>query len=168
MKMTAKRRPGTLKALAIAGICNWLCGSYALADKQLLWGDTHLHTSNSGDSFLNGNLSAGPDTAYRFARGLPVIHPGHRGLVQIDTPLDFLVVADHAEYLGVPRTIYEHGVPREELSTLQKLYVPFIEWYFRRSMNSGGDGPGFGGLLPATNDVRANAAVLVAEARSGS
>lgn len=74
--------------------------------RELLWGDTHLHTSYSFDAFLNGNLSAGPDTAYRWAKGLPVIHPHHRARVRIGTPLDFLVVADHAEYLGVIRKLY--------------------------------------------------------------
>ncbi|MGC6472502.1 MAG: DUF3604 domain-containing protein [Parvibaculales bacterium] len=68
---------------------------------RLLWGDTHLHTSYSLDAYLLGNKSADPDTAYRFAKGLPVVHPGHRGRVRIDRPLDFLVVTDHAEFLGV-------------------------------------------------------------------
>ena len=69
-------------------------------ETQLLWGDTHLHTSYSFDAFTLGNATADPDTAYRFAKGLPVIHPGHRALVRIDRPLDFLVVTDHAEGLG--------------------------------------------------------------------
>ncbi len=68
---------------------------------KLYWGDTHLHTSYSLDAYLLGNRSADPDTAYRFAKGLPVIHPGHRARVRIDRPLDFLVVTDHAEFLGV-------------------------------------------------------------------
>mgnify|MGYP006249322749 FL=1 len=38
---------------------------------------------------------------YKRQRGLPVIHPYTRTRVQINTPLDFLVVSDHAEYLGV-------------------------------------------------------------------
>lgn len=76
------------------------------ADRELLWGDTHLHTSYSFDAFLNGNRSADPDTAYRWAKGLPVIHPYHRARVQVEDPLDFLVVADHAEYLGVIRKLY--------------------------------------------------------------
>ena len=45
-------------------------------------------------------LSADPEVAYRGARGLPVIHPYNRTRVQIRTPLDFLVVSDHAEFLG--------------------------------------------------------------------
>jgi Protein of unknown function (DUF3604) len=74
--------------------------------RQVYFGDTHLHTSYSFDAFLNGNRSADPDTAYRWAKGLPVIHPYHRARVRIKTPLDFLVVADHAEYLGVIRKLY--------------------------------------------------------------
>jgi Protein of unknown function (DUF3604) len=63
----------------------------------LLWGDTHLHTSSSVDAFSMGNYFADPDTAYRFAKGLPVLHPRLKTRVRIDRPLDFLVVADHAE-----------------------------------------------------------------------
>lgn len=76
-------------------------------DRQLLWGDTHLHTINSSDGFGNGGENADIETAYRYARGLPVIHPrtGHR--IQIDRPLDFLVVADHAEMLSVIRRLSE-------------------------------------------------------------
>ena len=74
----------------------------AFADEmELLFGDTHLHTAYSFDAFLNDNQSAYPDTAYRWAKGLPVIHPYTRTRVQINTPLDFLVISDHAEYLGV-------------------------------------------------------------------
>jgi len=69
---------------------------------RLYWGDTHLHTSYSADAYFLQNRSAGPDTAYRWAKGLPVVHPSTRSRVQIQTPLDFLVVADHAEMLGVP------------------------------------------------------------------
>lgn len=72
---------------------------------QLLWGDTHLHSTYSFDAFLNQNQSADPDTAYRWAKGLPVIHPYNRTRVQINTPLDFLVVSDHAELMGVIRAI---------------------------------------------------------------
>ncbi|GGO78948.1 hypothetical protein GCM10011348_12040 [Marinobacterium nitratireducens] len=71
------------------------------APTQLYWGDTHLHSSYSADAFAMGNESADPDTAYRFAKGQPVIHPFNRVRVQLERPLDFLVVADHAEYMGL-------------------------------------------------------------------
>ncbi|MBW2627711.1 MAG: DUF3604 domain-containing protein [Deltaproteobacteria bacterium] len=74
---------------------------------QVFWGDTHLHTSYSPDAFFFGNTTADPDTAYRYAKGLPVIHPYHRAKIQIGTPLDFLVVADHAEMMGVPLRLFQ-------------------------------------------------------------
>jgi hypothetical protein len=74
---------------------------------QVFWGDTHLHTSYSPDAFFFGNETADPDTAYRYAKGLPVVHPYHRAKIQIGTPLDFLVVADHAEMMGVPLRLFQ-------------------------------------------------------------
>ena len=70
------------------------------ADTKLFWGDTHLHTSYSFDVYLFGTFAATPDTAYRFARGLPVVSPTTQTRWQLSRPLDFLVVADHAEVLG--------------------------------------------------------------------
>ena len=67
---------------------------------RVFWGDTHNHTSNSPDAGLVGN-TLGPDMAYRFARGEEVT--SSTGLrVKLIRPLDFLVVSDHAEYLGLP------------------------------------------------------------------
>ena len=68
---------------------------------RVFFGDTHLHTSYSPDAFLMRNDTADPDTAYRYAKGLPVVHPYHEARIQIGTPLDFLVVSDHAEFMGV-------------------------------------------------------------------
>ncbi|MHC4711892.1 MAG: DUF3604 domain-containing protein [Planctomycetota bacterium] len=70
-------------------------------ETNLYWGDTHLHTSYSGDAFAMQNVTADPDTAYRYAKGLPVVHPYHKARIRIGTPLDFLVVSDHAELMGV-------------------------------------------------------------------
>lgn len=73
--------------------------------QQVLWGDTHLHTSNSVDAFGFG-ARLGPEEALRFARGEEVT--ASRGLkAKLDRPLDFLVVADHAEGLGATRRLYE-------------------------------------------------------------
>jgi hypothetical protein len=66
---------------------------------RVFWGDTHLHTANSADAgFLNDKV--GPEEAFRFARGEVVTSSG--GLrVKLQRPYDFLVVSDHAEYLGL-------------------------------------------------------------------
>lgn len=77
------------------------------AETQLLWGDTHLHTKLSPDAYVMGNRSLMPDDAYRYAKGLPVVNAHTRHKMQIHTPLDFLVVADHAEYMGVIPKLFE-------------------------------------------------------------
>ena len=41
-----------------------VCAGDVAAEKQLLWGDTHLHTSYSFDAFLNNNLTADPATRH--------------------------------------------------------------------------------------------------------
>ena len=68
--------------------------------QTVYFGDTHLHTSTSLDAFGDGNTKIGPDEAYRFAKGETVV--GDDGMpVRISRPLDFLMVADHAEYMGL-------------------------------------------------------------------
>ena len=67
---------------------------------QVYWGDTHLHTNNSADAFTFGNTTLTAEDAYKFARGEEI--KSQFGLpVQLRVPLDFLVVADHAEFLGL-------------------------------------------------------------------
>jgi hypothetical protein len=99
-----------LRVLAVLFAC--LAASAAGGEAtHVYFGDTHLHTSLSPDASLMGNGSADPDTAYRYAKGLPVVHPSHRARVQIDVPLDFLAVADHAEFLGIIPALFA-GDPR--------------------------------------------------------
>ena len=69
------------------------------------WGDTHLHTSYSTDAGMMGN-TLGPEEAYRLARGEEVV-ASHGMRVRLIRPLDFLVVADHAENLGLAPFIAE-------------------------------------------------------------
>jgi len=67
--------------------------------RQLLWGDTHLHTTLSLDARAFGATLSVED-AYRFARGETVTASrGERA--KLSRPLDFLVVADHSDALGV-------------------------------------------------------------------
>ena len=137
----------------------WLLGDPGSADpRRLLWGDTHLHSSNSFDAFLNNNHSADPDTAYRYAKGLPVVHPSTRARVQIDTPLDFLVVSDHAEYLGVMRHIIERGIPTEDLGWLDTLKAWYIEWWLNDVIENDEGMAAFSSVLPNTTSVEEAAA----------
>ncbi len=72
---------------------------------RVYFGDTHLHTSYSTDAGMVGNR-LGPEEAYRFARGEEVI--SSTGLrARLQRPLDFLVISDHAENLGLAPLIAE-------------------------------------------------------------
>ncbi len=67
---------------------------------NVYFGDTHLHTSMSLDAYGDGNSKIGPDEAYRYAKGETLIDDS--GMAnRMSRPLDFLMVADHAEYMGV-------------------------------------------------------------------
>ena len=69
------------------------------------WGDTHLHTSFSTDAGMVGNR-LGPEVAYRFALGEEIVtNSGLRA--RLIRPLDFLVISDHAENLGLASMIEE-------------------------------------------------------------
>ena len=67
---------------------------------NVYFGDTHLHTSISLDAFADGNTKVGPNEAYRWAKG-EVIAADDGMPTKISRPLDFLMVADHAEYMGI-------------------------------------------------------------------
>jgi hypothetical protein len=64
-----------------------------------LWGDSHLHTNLSMDAGLFGNRLP-PRDAYRFARGEEVISSTGQA-VRLSRPLDWLVVADHSDGMGM-------------------------------------------------------------------
>jgi hypothetical protein len=101
----------------------------------LYWGDTHLHTTLSADSGLIGNVLP-PEDAYRFARGETVTSSsGQR--TRLVRPLDFLVVADHAQNLGLPPML-EEGNPLVlntetgkrwyDMKREGKDFEAFVEW----------------------------------------
>ena len=72
---------------------------------QVFFGDTHVHTSYSVDAGLFGD-TLGPDTAYRFAKGEEVV--SSLGVkARLGRPLDFLVISDHAENLGLSPMLAE-------------------------------------------------------------
>ena len=73
--------------------------------ERVYWGDTHLHTANSIDAFGFG-VRLGPEDALRFARGEEVTST--TGIkAKLAQPLDFLVIADHSDGLGLTKRIYD-------------------------------------------------------------
>ena len=73
---------------------------------NVYWGDMHVHTSySSHDAYMGGLNRVDPTVAYRFARGEEAVaFNGMRVLLR--RPLDFLVVADHAEGLGIAYALH--------------------------------------------------------------
>jgi hypothetical protein len=75
---------------------------------RVYWGETHLHTGLSLDAGLFGNTT-GHDTAYRLARGEQVMSAGGQP-VKLSRPLDFLVITDHSDMMGIATDI-QSGAP---------------------------------------------------------
>ena len=71
---------------------------------NVYWGDTHLHTSLSMDAGAFGNR-LGLEKAYQFARGDEVVSSNGTP-AKLSRPLDFLVIADHSDNMGLFPDLY--------------------------------------------------------------
>ena len=105
-----KATPVTFAQRGLAMLTIFYCVSYSPAlaaaePQQPLWGDTHLHTSLSGDAVAYGLLRS-PADAYNIATGKRVTTPEGQ-IIQLTRPLDFLVIADHAEGYGLVKAIID-------------------------------------------------------------
>jgi len=94
----------TLPAAARAGEARVPC-AHRDPQRQLLFGDLHVHTRWSLDASTQGTRTT-PEQAYRFARGERIgLNPwdaaGRPGRsAQLERPLDFAAVTDHSELFG--------------------------------------------------------------------
>ncbi len=83
-------------------------------DRNAYFGEAHIHTSWSVDAWVMGNRITGPGDAYKYAQGETIKHP--MGFdIKIDTPIDFMGVTDHSEYVGVTK---EANTPGSYVSKL--------------------------------------------------
>jgi len=105
---------------------------------EVLFGDTHFHTNLSFDAGLVGT-SLDVDAGFRFARGEKVISNSGQP-VQLIRPLDFLVITDHAELIGL--------APMIQRSDPLLLADPWGKWVHDR-FNAGPEGrmEAFGSIM---------------------
>ena len=135
---------------------------YARRDfpNALLWGDSHLHTSNSMDAGGAGNI-LDADAAYRFAKGEEVV--SSLGIpVRLSRPLDWLAVTDHTDNMGfivdllagkdeilanpTGRDWYERSKtarPQEKAEIAYEIVKAFVTQEFPKEIYYGPDKPGY-------------------------
>lgn len=94
----AGQRVPTAPAVSIATTATALNTNNA-GKRQVFFGDTHIHTTYSFDAFIFGTRTT-PDDAHAYAKGEAIKHAAGFD-VQLERPLDFISVTDHATYLGM-------------------------------------------------------------------
>ncbi|MCQ3828169.1 DUF3604 domain-containing protein [Microbulbifer elongatus] len=92
------------------------------ANRQVFFGEQHLHTSWSFDAYIFGNTKSTPAQAYEYAKGKPLKHAlGYE--MKISQPLDWLGVTDHSEYVGVIQVANTPGSDLSKTELGKKLVV---------------------------------------------
>ncbi len=91
-------------------------------DRNAYFGEEHIHTSWSVDAWVIGNRITGPDDALKFAQGQTIKHPmGYN--ITIDSPMDFMGVTDHSEYVGVTKEANTPGSAISKIPDAQPLIL---------------------------------------------
>ena len=83
------------------------------AQRQIYFGEQHLHTMNSPDAFAFGTRNT-PDEAYRFCKGEAIEKVITGEMVQKSTPYDWCAVTDHSEYMGMMPLLLQDGHPLQD------------------------------------------------------
>jgi Protein of unknown function (DUF3604) len=91
-------------------------------ERNAYFGEEHIHTRWSVDAWMMGNCITGPDDALKFAQGQTIKHPmGYD--IKIDTPMEFMGVTDHSEYVGVTREANTAGTAISKMPEAQPLIL---------------------------------------------
>jgi len=91
-------------------------------DRNAYFGEEHIHTSWSVDAWVMGNRVTGPGEALKYAQGETIKHPmGYD--IKIDTPMDFMGVTDHSEYVGVTKEANTPGSAISKMPEAQPLIL---------------------------------------------
>lgn len=91
------------------------------AIRNAYFGDVHIHTRHSFDAYIF-NVRATPDDAYRFAKGESIKHAAGYDIQLEGSPLDFLAVTDHGEYLGILPAMDDPDHPLSKTAIAQSIF----------------------------------------------
>ena len=120
MKLLATAAALTLFAFASPSYADEAASGRAPSDRKAYFGAVHVHTSISFDAFTLGTRTM-PEDAYRWARG-EAIEPGMNGVKnQVQTPLDFYMVSEHSEMLGVFQEMQRPGSAASKLPIAKRV-----------------------------------------------
>ena len=93
------------------------------ADRQVFFGEQHLHTAASPDAFAVGTRGTWED-AYNWALGNEVTLSTTGAKIKKSTPYDFVGITDHAEYFGVMPRLIDNNDPLSKSEFAKKLQDP--------------------------------------------
>ena len=103
-------------------------------DKNVYFGDLHVHTSLSFDAYLFGTR-LDPDAAYQIAKGgTATVATGER--IQLTRPLDFVALTDHAEGFGLHEACRQPNLSDAAAAACGDFDVPSAR-FFLQLRNSG-------------------------------
>jgi len=91
------------------------------ADKNVYFGDLHIHTKNSFDAYIF-NVRSTPDDVYRFAKGETVRHPAGFDITIGGDPLDFVAATDHGAYMGILPAMNNPDSPLSKLPMAKEMF----------------------------------------------
>lgn len=143
--MDIKKKLVRLSWVLLAVLVSWPmtvgaqnCPGTVAGQKQVYWGDLHVHSGYSLDAWGFGTTTS-PSQAYEFARGEPLRLPTGKE-VRLSRPLDFMAVTDHAEWFNIMYActdplasdhpycdiLTEKNTPTEGLEVFRNYVVPTI------------------------------------------